>query len=60
MNAEQLWETTMDPSNRSLLQVTIEDLEAADDRFTTLMGEEVAPRREFIVNGANLVSNLDI
>ena len=60
MNAEQLWETTMDPANRTLLQVAIEDQEQASDRFTTLMGEEVAPRREFIVNGANLVSNLDI
>ena len=60
MNAEQLWETTMDPATRTLLQVTIEDPEKASDRFTTLMGEEVAPRREFIVNGANLVSNLDI
>ena len=60
MNAEQLWETTMDPENRTLLQVTIEQPEEADDRFTTLMGEEVAPRREFIVTRANLVSNLDI
>ena len=60
MNAEQLWETTMDPANRTLLQVMIEKPEKADDRFTTLMGEEVAPRREFIVKRANLVSNLDI
>jgi len=60
MNAEQLWETTMDPANRTLLQVVIEKPEKADDRFTTLMGEEVAPRREFIVKRANLVSNLDI
>ncbi len=60
MNAEQLWETTMDPENRTLLQVTIEQPDEADDRFTTLMGEEVAPRREFIVTRANLVSNLDI
>ena len=60
MNAEQLWETTMDPANRTLLQVTIEEPKKADDRFTTLMGEEVAPRREFIVTRANLVSNLDI
>ena len=60
MNAEQLWETTMDPVNRTLLQVMIEKPEKADDRFTTLMGEEVAPRREFIVKRANLVSNLDI
>ena len=60
MNAEQLWETTMDPGTRTLLQVTIEDGILADEIFTTLMGEEVAPRREFIVSKANLVSNFDI
>ena len=60
MNAEQLWDTTMDPQSRTLLQVMINKPEEADDRFTTLMGEEVAPRREFIVTRANLVSNLDI
>ena len=60
MNATQLWETTMDPDNRTLLQVTIEDAAKAHEIFSTLMGEEVAPRREFIVSKANLVSNLDI
>ena len=60
MNAEQLWETTMDPNNRTLLQVTINDAMEAHETFSTLMGEEVAPRREFIVSKANLVSNLDI
>ena len=60
MNAEQLWETTMDPKNRTLLQVAIDDIDDAHDIFSTLMGEEVAPRREFIVSKANLVSNLDI
>ena len=60
MNAEQLWETTMDPANRTLLQVTIDDAAEAHETFSTLMGEEVAPRREFIVSKANLVSNLDI
>ena len=60
MNAEQLWETTMDPNNRTLLQVTIEDAIKAHEIFSTLMGEEVAPRREFIVSKAKLVSNLDI
>ena len=60
MNAEQLWETTMDPENRTLLKITIEDAAEAHETFSTLMGEEVAPRREFIVSKANLVSNLDI
>ncbi len=52
MNAEQLWETTMDPSNRTLKRVTIESLAYADEVFSMLMGDEVAPRRVFIESHA--------
>ncbi|GAB4158253.1 MAG: DNA topoisomerase (ATP-hydrolyzing) subunit B [Candidatus Promineifilaceae bacterium] len=60
MNPEQLWETTMDPARRTLLQVTIEDAVIADRTFDMLMGSEVAPRRRFITTHASEVRNLDI
>jgi DNA gyrase subunit B len=60
MNAEQLWETTMNPATRTLVQVNLENAGEADHLFTTLMGEKVGPRKDFIRAEARKVQNLDV
>ena len=60
MNPEQLWETTLNPQNRTVLQVTIEDAVKADSTFDMLMGNEVPPRKRFIQTHAKAVQNLDV
>jgi DNA gyrase subunit B len=60
MDAEQLWDTTMDFNKRTLVQVTIDDMAQADEIFTVLMGDKVPPRKKFIEENAKLVKNLDV
>ena len=60
MNADQLWETTMNPENRTLYQVTLEQLKNPNKVFSNLMGDDVEPRREFILKNAKYAQNIDI
>ena len=59
MSSEQLWQTTMNPETRTMMQITVEDAMAADETMSLLMGEKVDPRKEFIEQNAKLVTDLD-
>ena len=59
MDAQQLWETTMDPETRTIVKITLEDAVKADETFSILMGDKVNPRREFIEKNAKFAENLD-
>ena len=59
MDPIQLWETTMDPETRTIIKITLEDAEKADETFSILMGDKVQPRKEFIEKNAQFASNLD-
>jgi DNA gyrase subunit B len=60
MDAQQLWETTMDPKARKMIRITVEDAAQAEKAFTDLMGDDVEPRRDYIQKNAKFVKNLDI
>ena len=60
MKPDQLWDTTMNPENRMIVQISVDDAEKADEAFTILMGDKVEPRREFIETNAKYVKNLDV
>ena len=60
MNPDQLWETTLNPENRVMIKVGLEDAQKADETFTILMGDKVGPRREFIEKNAKYVTDLDV
>jgi len=60
MNPDQLWETTLNPENRVMIKVSMEDAQKADETFTMLMGDKVGPRREFIEKNAKYVTDLDV